>query len=187
MFVVLEGIDGCGKTTHAKLLKEWLEGKGKEVVLTAEPTNNEIGQFIRRVLGGSRKVDAKTLALLFTADRYEHLRDEVEPALAAKKIVISERYYHSTICYQEAQGVEREWLVEINKFARRPDVTLFLDIEPKIGVGRTETQEIFERVDFLEKVRENYLQFDEEVVTVDTNKSREEVFAEIKKIIEERL
>jgi dTMP kinase len=179
MFIVLEGIDGCGKSTQAKMLCQWLRGEGKKVLLTAEPTRNEIGQFIRKVLSGSHEVDPKTLALLFTADRYEHLRNEVLPALKERKIVLSERYYPSTIAYQEAQGVPREWLVEINKFARKPDLVIFLDVEPEGGVARTETGEIFEEVKFLKKVRKNYLEFDD-VIRIDANKSRELIFGEIK-------
>lgn len=183
----MEGLDGCGKTTQAKLLSDWFKKeKGREVFLTAEPTQGEIGKFIRKILSGSHEVDPKTLALLFTADRYEHLKNEVLPALKEGKVVISERYYYSTIAYQLAQGVEKNFLLEINKFARKPDVTIFLDIEPKVGVSRTKTQEIFERVDFLEKVRENYLKFQDNFVKIDGSQSKEKVFSEIKKNVEAR-
>jgi dTMP kinase len=188
MFIVLEGVDGCGKTTQAKLLKKWLEKKGYEVLLTAEPTMSKIGKFIREVLSGASEVDPKTLALLFTADRYEHLRNEVEPALSEGKVVISERYYHSTITYQEAQGVERNWLLEMNKFARKPDITIFLDIDPKLGAKRTKTQEIFEKEDFLERVRENYLKFNQEVMKINAQEaSIEEVFFQIKEVVNSSL
>ena len=73
--------------------------------------------------------------------------------------VVSERYYHSTIAYQEAQGVDRKWLIEINKFAVKPDMTIFLDIGPETGVKRTKTEEIFENTEFLEKVRDNFVFF----------------------------
>jgi len=187
MFIVLEGIDGCGKSTQSKLLSKWLKEHGKDVVLTAEPTKNEIGKFIREVLAGNHEVDAKTLALLFTADRYEHLKTLVEPALKEGKIVVSERYYYSTIAYQEAQGVERRWLIEMNKFARKPDITIVLDVDPKLGAGRTTTQEIFEKEEFLTKVRDNYMKFDEDLFKIDGEQSKEDVFSDITEIVLKRL
>ena len=89
MFVVIEGIDGCGKSTQARLLFEWLKETDHDALLTAEPTKNKLGIFIRKILAGTEKVDPKTLALLFTADRYEHLETEIKPALSDGKIVIS--------------------------------------------------------------------------------------------------
>ena len=183
MFIVLDGIDGCGKSTQAKLLAEWFRSNRREVLLTAEPTKSRIGLFIREILSGNENVNPKTLALLFTADRYEHIVNEIEPALSNNRIVISERYYHSTITYQEAQGVDRKWLLDINKFARKPDMTIFLDIKPEIGVKRTTTNEIFEKKEFLEKVRDNYLKLDENMKKIDANRSKEDVFDEIKKIV----
>lgn len=188
MFIVLEGIDGCGKTTQAKFLSEFLMRKGYKILMTAEPTDNKIGKFIREVLSGLHEVDAKTLALLFTADRYEHLKKIVEPALKEEgKIVISERYYYSTIAYQEAQGVSRQWLLEINKFVIKPDIAIVIDVDPKISSKRIKTQEIFENEEFLVKVRENYMKFDKEVIKIDGEQSKEEVFSEIKDIVLEKL
>ncbi len=179
MFIVLEGIDGCGKTTHAKLLHDFLRDKKRDVLLTAEPTQNEIGVFIRKILSGLHRVDPKTLALLFTADRYEHLTNEIEPALKNNKIVITERYYHSTIAYQQAQGVSRKWLINLNRYARKPDVTLFIDVDPVVSASRTETDEIFETPDFLMKVRDNYLAFND-ITVVDGNGSMEDTLKDIK-------
>ncbi len=134
MFIVLEGIDGCGKSTQAKLLYDWLLSTGKKAELTAEPTKNKIGILIREILSGSEKVDPTALALLFTADRYEHLGNFIEPNLREGKIVICERYYHSTIAYQSAQGVNKDWLLQINSFARKPDFTIFIDVKPEIAI-----------------------------------------------------
>ncbi|HDI73374.1 MAG TPA: dTMP kinase [Candidatus Altiarchaeales archaeon] len=187
MFIVIEGIDGCGKSTQARLLFEWLMENGHDVLLTAEPTRNRIGIFIREILSGSEKADPKTLALLFTADRYEHLENEVGPALSDGKIVISERYFHSTIAYQSAQGVSREWLNDLNYFVLKPGLTILLDVKPEIAIKRikrTETNEIFENRDFLEKVHKEYLRFDD-VKRVDANPRPEIVFDEIKEIVSE--
>ncbi|MCX6695946.1 MAG: dTMP kinase [Candidatus Altiarchaeota archaeon] len=186
MFIVLEGIDGCGKTTHAKLLTDWLKTRKHEVVLTAEPTNSKIGLFIREVLKGAEKVDPLTLTLLFTADRYQHLKDFVEPSLNDKKIIICERYYHSTIAYQNSQGVEWNWIFELNKFARKPDLTILLDLDPKKSISRKKTREIFEKADFLEKVRDRYLKMPE-LVKVSTDRSIDEVQRQIQDIVGKRL
>lgn len=130
MFIVLEGVDGCGKSTQAKLLADWLKEKGDDVHLTAEPSASRIGQFVREILSSEVELEPDALALLFTADRIHHLADDVEPALLQDKIVVSERYYYSTIAYQHTQGVDWDWLVNLNDF-RRPDVAVLLDVPPE--------------------------------------------------------
>ncbi|HDN83378.1 MAG TPA: dTMP kinase [Candidatus Altiarchaeales archaeon] len=182
MFIVLEGIDGSGKSTHSKLLGDFLRERGYNVLLTSEPTNGKIGMLIREILAGKEKVDPKTLALLFTADRYEHIEKEIEPALKENKIVISERYYHSTIAYQSAQGVEKEWLFQLNRFAIKPDLVIVLDLKPEVALKRVKSREIFEKEGFLRKVREHYLSF-EDVSIVDGNKIIEEVQKDIREIV----
>ncbi|MFH1789167.1 MAG: dTMP kinase [Candidatus Altiarchaeota archaeon] len=187
MFIVLEGIDGCGKTTQARKLADWLRGQQKQAFLTMEPTGGKIGVFLRQILAGEEKVDPQTLALLFTADRVEHLRTEVEPALAQGKIVISERYAHSTIAYQAAQGVDRDWIMSINSFAPNPDVTFYLDVDPTMGAGRSDRAEIFENAAFLAKVREEYLRMTDYLTVVDASKTADEVFLEIKSKLSQAL
>jgi len=186
MFIVFEGIDGCGKSTQARLLAEWLEKEGHCVLLTAEPTRGRIGLFIREILSGKEKVDPKTLALLFTADRYEHLMNEIAPALSAGNFVVSERYYHSTIAYQSAQGVDSEWLFELNCFALKPDVTFFLDVKPEEAMERKEGREIFEERDFLEKVYKEYLRF-VDVERIDGEGMPEIVCEKVKSIVSKRV
>jgi len=138
MFIVLEGIDGCGKTTQARLLYEWFMNEKYNVFLTAEPTDNRIGKFIKEILSSEEILSPETLSLLFSADRYEHIKQEIEPALKDNKIVISERYYYSTIAYQSAQGVDMKWLKEINSFAMKmkPDLAIFLDIRPELATPK---------------------------------------------------
>ncbi len=179
MFIVLEGIDGCGKSTQAKLLAKWLEKEGRGVCLTSEPSGSRIGVFIREILSGKVDVDPKTLALLFSADRYEHLKKEVMPALDKESIVVCERYYHSTIAYQSAQGVDKEWLQDMNRFVLEPDLVLFLDVLPGLALDRKEGKEIFEDKEFLEKVYQEYLNFDE-LKKIDGTRRYEEVFEDIK-------
>jgi dTMP kinase len=178
MFIVLEGVDGCGKSTHAKLLAEYLAEKGKEVFLTAEPTDGPIGRLIREVLAGRVSVDAKTLALLFSADRLEHVRD-IRAALEGGRAVISDRYYYSTVAYQAAQGVDRAWLLEMNKFALKPDIVILLDVDGKSAEDRARSGEIFEKREFLEKVRTEYKKF-RTLKAVDSSRPKEVVQEDIR-------
>jgi dTMP kinase len=182
MFIVLEGVDGCGKSTHAKLLVEWLKGKGRNVFLTAEPTDGRVGQLIREVLSGQVRVDPKTLALLFTADRVEHVK-EIRQALEEGITVVSDRYYYSTVAYQAAQGVDRQWLLELNKFALKPNLVIWLDVDPAVSAGRTSTGEIFEKKEFLEKVRGEYKRFPT-MKKVDSSRQKETVQEEIRAMVE---
>jgi dTMP kinase len=182
MFVVLEGLDGCGKSTLAKLLGGWLKERGRSVLLTSEPTDGRIGGLIREVLSGGKKVDASALALLFTADRMQHLAGEVEPALSSGKVVVCERYYYSTVAYQSAQGVDSKWLTALNSAARRPDLGILIDVDPAVAASRTSTGEIFENKEFLSKVRENYLMFDD-LVRVDGGGSLDSVFSKVKGVV----
>ncbi len=183
MFIVVEGLDGCGKTTQGKAINNWLIQEGRETLLTGEPSNNQIGLFLREVLMGVQKTDPKTLALLFTADRYWHLEKEVKPALNEGKIVVMERYVNSTIAYQAAQGVERKWIREVNRFAIKPDLTLFLDMKPEIAAQRADSGEIFENREFQEKVYVEYMKL-KDMIIVEADKTREQVFHEIKEVIE---
>ena len=185
MFIVLEGVDGCGKSTHAKLLANWLREKGRDVLLTAEPTDGPVGRLIREVLAGKLVVDPRTLALLFTADRAEHV-GEMRKALSEGKTVVCDRYFYSTVAYQCAQGVERRWLLGINGFAPKPKVVVLLDVDPALGEVRTRTGEIFERQEFLRKVRRQYLKF-KGLKVVDSSRPAEEVQEEIRSIVGRRL
>jgi dTMP kinase len=182
MFIVFEGIDGCGKSTQAKMLAEWLEGKGIPTLLTAEPTRTKLGGLIREILSGREDMDPNALALMFTADRYEHLATEILPALSDGKAVICERYYYSTIAYQAAQGVDRVWLFELNKYALNPDLVIFVDVKPKQAMSRKEGEEIFEERAFLEKVYSEYVKF-ADMQRVDGSKDTGAVFEKVKGIV----
>ncbi len=180
-FIVLEGIDGCGKTTHAKLLAQWLTEKGHSVLHTKEPSRGPIGLLLRDYL----KKDSLPLidALLFTADRAEHLEKEVKPALEEGKIVVCERYVYSTIAYQVAQGLDKTWLTELNAFAIKPDLTILLDLASEVSVKRTSTKEKFETLEFLTKVRKNYLALanEEKFSVIDAGRAKNAVQEDIRK------
>ncbi len=143
MFIVLEGIDGCGKSTQARLLYDWLISEGSDVLITTEPTKNVIGSCVREILSSGKEIDSSALALLFTSDRYEHIKTEIAPALESKKIVISERYYYSTIAYQAAQYVDWNWLKTINSYAieNKPDIAFLLDISPNVAIPKIQEKD----------------------------------------------
>ncbi len=159
-FIVIEGIDGCGKGTQAKLLLKHLSDLGTDVLLTAEPTRGPLGKMIREHLSNPF-LDDEALALLFAADRIEHLEKEVRPALRSGKIVISDRYVYSSVAYQ-GQKVDMEWVGEINKYADRPDLVILLDISPSLGQKRMKERggdpECFETdSNFQEGVRRTFI------------------------------
>ncbi|MEA3559142.1 MAG: dTMP kinase [Candidatus Thermoplasmatota archaeon] len=136
LFIAIEGIDGCGKGTQAKLLKEKLSDIGNDVLLTSEPTKGPTGKMIREHLSDPF-LDDESLALLFASDRIEHLEKEVRPALESNRFVITDRYVYSSIAYQ-GQKVDMEWVGEINRYADRPDLAILLDLNPKISARRVD-------------------------------------------------
>ena len=149
LFVVVEGIDGCGSTTHAKLLAKAIKSRGPEVVLTCEPSTGPIGSLIRQVLQrrlfvadatGPRNFAWSTMALLFAADRMDHLDSIVAPALRAGQVVVSDRYDLSSLAYQSVtahNGAESiPWIRELNAQALRPDLTVVIDVPAEVAEER---------------------------------------------------
>ncbi|WP_297062474.1 dTMP kinase [Thermococcus sp.] len=202
IFIVLEGIDGAGKSTQAKLLKLWFEEKGYEVVLTKEPTDTPFGKLIRRlVLTGGRegiidgaKISHEAEALLFAADRAEHVDKLIKPALESGKVVISDRYFYSSLAYQWARGLDLDWLIDLNRFAIRPDLVLLLDLPVKESMKRIRTRSIkseFDKiVELQKKVRENYLKLAErfpEIKIVNALEDVEGVHRQIVALVESLL
>ncbi|WP_457741403.1 dTMP kinase [Thermococcus sp.] len=194
-FIVLEGIDGAGKSTQAKLLKIWFEEKGYEVVLTKEPTDTAFGKLIRRlVLTGGRegiidgaKISHEAEALLFAADRAEHVDKLIKPSLEAGKIVISDRYFYSSLAYQWARGLDLEWLIDLNRFAIRPDLVVLLDLPVKESMKRLKSRSIkseFDKIYELQrKVRENYLKLVERFPEIKIVNALEDVDSVHKQIV----
>jgi dTMP kinase len=145
-FVVFEGIDGCGKGTQANLLMGRLKDLGKEAVITREPTKGAVGKLIRDHLSNPF-LDDKSLALLFAADRIEHVEKEVIPNLDRGAIVISDRYAYSSIAYQ-GQTLDPEWVASINDHALRPDAVVLIDLDPATARKRIEGRD--EGMEYLE-------------------------------------
>ena len=160
LFIVLDGIDGSGTTTHSKLLAGFLSLKGLKIHLTQEPSNSEIGKLLRSFLKDD-KIPPSTDALLFAADRDLHYRNEIKNKLEEGYIVISDRYIESSIIYQSCQSekITIEWVKSLNKFAGKPDLTIILDIDPKMSLARKNQGDLekFEDTSFLEQVRKLYI------------------------------
>lgn len=160
LFIAVEGLDGSGSSSHAALLANMLEKEGYRVVLTKEPTNSLIGGLIRSRLTGEWQTDAATLQLLFTSDRAHHLMHDVLPALEAGKIVITDRYAFSSVAYGSLETPDQEWLIQINSRFILPDVTLLVQVRPKICALRLKEKhyevELYSEEQKLTKVWQTY-------------------------------
>jgi len=143
VFVVFEGLDGAGTTTQARLASEFVaEETDRESHRTAEPSEGPVGSQIRRALAGDLDLDPAALALLFAADRLDHLDREVEPRLAEGAVVCCDRYALSSFAYQRAEAdLDPAWLRSINDRARAPDLTIFLDVPPEVCAERLAADE----------------------------------------------
>jgi len=185
-FICIEGLDGCGKTTQAKLLVKRLK-KGYNAVYTGEPSHGKIGTFIKKYcLHGKRRLTGVVEALLFAADRFEHVQNEVLPALNERKLVISDRYVYSSLAYQGATGLDLEWIKKINEHALRPDLAIFIDVDPEIVIKRLKRKKsVMENLETQRKVRDVYVKFvgNGELVKVDGNWSKSKVADEILKVV----
>jgi dTMP kinase len=141
LFIVLEGIDGSGTTTQLDRLARHLEARGRRVHPTREPSAGPVGRLLREILlGGHRRpdgaaVDGLAMALLFAADRRDHLTREIEPALSSGADVVSDRYLLSSLAYQ-AQEAERDWVAGLARDLRLPDLTLLLDVPIAVAAAR---------------------------------------------------
>lgn len=194
-FIVLEGIDGSGKTTVSRRVAEELRSKGMRVEVTAEPTHEGIGAFIRS--GDAGKVSQRAESLLFTADRYEHTA-EIVRMVSEGAVVICDRYYASTIAYQSAKldgdSADIAWLRGLcEPFISEPDAVILLDLDPDASMSRVEVRgeagSKFEEIGFLRQVRSAYLGLAEDYgySVVDASRSADEVFDDVMAIIREVL
>jgi len=182
IFIVIEGLDGSGKTTQAKLLARKLE-KTRKVLLTAEPSCGKIGAFIREdCLYEEKRLPTEAEALLFAADRIEHMYSEVKPALDEGKLVICDRYIYSSLAYQGSAGLSLEWIKTINARAMQPDFSLFIDVPPERVIERLQRKKsVMETLETQQKVREVYLKYVDkgELVRIDGDKPKDAVAEEL--------
>ena len=164
-FIVLEGLDGSGKSTQAQRLSELIKNSGFVCHVTSEPSENPVGGLIRRVLAGELTVESETLALLFAADRFQHYHEEISPRLEKGEYVICDRYYYSHMAYQGTDAGALNRIMSYNQAVmgaseKRPDIVFFLDASPEACLKRITAsrsgKSIFETQAKLTRVREVY-------------------------------
>ena len=192
MFITFEGIDGVGKSTQLDMLEKHLIAQGKEVVRTLEPGGTELGQEIRHLLL-HRKGDVapRSEALLYAADRAHHVETKIKPALASGKVVLSDRYFDSSVAYQgAARELDVQEVKDISLWAidrLLPDLTVLLDLPAQEAINRrgnkgTEPDRLErEQVEFFERARDEYLRMANEprFLVVDANLSPEELHSQV--------
>ena len=183
MYICLEGIDGSGKSTQINLLEKWLKDIGQEVFMVREPTESDVGVLLRRMLESSKATEEnfqRTLALLFAADR-TILMEDIQEAESAGKVVISDRCYYSSMVYQN----DAEWISQINKHVKKPDITILIDLEIETAMERCEGKDHFENRDFLKKIRKKYLELAEmeEFYVINGNNGLNKIHEDIKRVL----
>ena len=196
--IVLEGIDGSGTTTQTERLVEHLRRRGRTAVSTREPSAGPVGRLLREVLLGHHRIsrdvslDGRTMALLFAADRFDHLQREVEPLLAAGNDVVSDRYLMSSLAYQ-AEEADREWVALLARGVRPPDLTILLDIPIEVAARRRllagRPEERYDADSYLSRVADNYRRLaraDASAVILDGSAAREDVAAAVVAAVEAR-
>ena len=182
--IVLEGIDGCGKSTQIARLTEALTAAGRTVQKTAEPTGSEWGKALRRFLSGAEQRTNAELATLFVLDRIRH-NVEIGALLERGTDVICDRYYYSTLAYQ-GSVCDYEWVKHMNCASpdiRHPDLCIFLDLSPEVSLSRIsargEAREVFETKETLTRVRNTFLKIfedlDDPVAIADADGTPDEV------------
>ena len=204
IFITIEGPEGSGKTTVAKNVVEKLQEEGFKVLYTREPGGVGIAEKIRDIIldVNNTNLDPRSEALLYAASRRQHLVEKVIPALENGYIVICDRFVDSSLAYQgHARNIGIDEIYDINMFAinnKWPDITVLLDVDPEVGLQRimqnrqNEVNRLdLEGLNFHNKVHQGYQiikeKYSDRITLVDGNKSKEEVFDEVYKIIKERL
>lgn len=199
LFITFEGGDGAGKTTQIERVREWFEARGHEVVVTREPGGTPLGNELRRLIqNGPEDIDPRCEALLYAADRAYHVATLIRPALARGAVVLGDRYLDSSVAYQgAARALGTEDIRSLSLWATDsllPDFTFLLDLPPEVGarrrIGAPDRIER-ESADFHERVRHEYLRLADEnaarMVVIDGVGTPDEVFSEIRGVLEERL
>ncbi|GMB10089.1 dTMP kinase [Thermolongibacillus altinsuensis] len=201
LFFSFEGPDGAGKTTIVQMLERHLINRGFNVMATREPGGIEIAEQIRSILlnPNNKTMDARTEALLYAAARRQHLVEKIIPSLEEGKVVLCDRFIDSSLAYQGfARGLGVDEILSINQFAINglmPTLTIYFDIDPKIGlerIGKNQKREVnrldLEQLAFHERVRKGYLmlleQFPKRMRKVDASQPIEKVFSDVVALLE---
>ncbi|CAB4926894.1 unannotated protein [freshwater metagenome] len=191
IFIVFEGGEGIGKSTQSRLLKQWLEQEGESVVLSREPGGSDLGVEIRKILlsHSTGEISPRAEALLYAADRAHHVFSVIRPALAAGQVVISDRYFDSSIAYQGAGRIlEPGEVARISRWATEslfPTLTVIIDLPAEIGLARLKSKDRLESqpLAFHERVRQEFLQLalldPERYFIVDGNQSIEDIHTDV--------
>jgi dTMP kinase len=185
VFFAIEGIDGSGKTTQSRDLVDSLIKNGFNAVYTMEPSKGQIGTFIKEKIIMNKKVSPEVEALLFAADRFEHINSEILPLLRKGKIVVSDRYVYASIAYQGAQGIDLEWIESLNYFTIEPDLAIYIDVHPSVGISRKKGKKsVFENLESLSKVRKIYQDLVDKgnLISINGMKNREEIGKDLYKL-----
>ncbi|MDR2203676.1 MAG: dTMP kinase [Nitrososphaerota archaeon] len=178
VFICIEGLDGSGKTTQAKLLTKKLCKAGYNAIYTAEPSQGKIGKFIRKCLYDQKRMSTITEALLFAADRIEHIQNTISPALKEGKIVIVDRYIYSSLAYQGSTSMNIHWIETINTNAQKPDLSLFIDVAPEVVLDRLNRKKsVMENLQTQQCVRQIYQKYvaTDELKRIDGNENKNKV------------
>jgi len=201
LFITFEGIEGCGKSTQATLLKEYLIQKGQSVFLTREPGGPKISEMIREILLSvdNKEMLPQTEVLLYMASRSQHTGEWIIPELEKGNIVISDRYYDSTFAYQgAARKIDGKLIDTIRRYATFgliPDVTFLVDLPENIGLSRIREEDADrleqESMTFHKKVRNGFLELadkePERFVVLNGKRSIEEIHTDVIKVINKEL
>jgi len=202
IFIVLDGMDGSGKSEMARLLYKYLNSKNDkyDIMMTKEPTNEIYGKEVRSMLANEKNPheNAEKMLELFMRDREEHLKNKIIPFLNKSSdhdanIVLCDRYYYSTIAFQAIQGLDIKMLIEINKEFLKPDIAFIMDIKPEIALDRIKTRkkEKFEQLDFMNKLRKKYLELpqylNDNIKIIEASRDFDNVFEDIKKEVDKIL
>ncbi|MDD3149806.1 MAG: dTMP kinase [Candidatus Gastranaerophilales bacterium] len=199
IFITFEGADGCGKSTQAQKISEYLQENNIEYVLTRDPGGTALGAKLRNILlHHDGMVSSTCETLLYLADRAQHIEEKILPALNEGKIVLCDRHIDSTVAYQGyARGLDIDNINFLNKLAtqnRLPDLTLLFDVETDVAmkrVGETKDRLESEGIEFHRKVRNGYLElaekYPERIKIINANNSIDQVFEDAIKIIKNKL
>ncbi len=181
MFIAFEGIDGSGKTTQIQLLHRYLQRENIDSVVTSEPTDGIIGKLIKKMLR-EKEFDAMAMQLLFVADRSYHVDHYIKKWDSEGRMILCDRYLFSTLAFGAASGIDRDWLLDINRMFPMPDITVVLDVPPRLAIKRIHSRmseyikhakfvnaqsskaktTLYEKLGFLAKVRLEYLKMSKE-------------------------